>query len=552
MLFFTEIKNGVVLDSIQLHVGLHVVGRDPACAILLAHASISRQHATVDVVGEQRENRSKEEHLHEKLLVYLTDSSTHGTFVNKVKLQLGVRVKLRIGDSVKFGQSERIYVLETDEVEQETKPAKMVKQKVEKVEENREDAHSMQDYAWGMVQSEDHDQRDYLAWLDQARTGKIKVGVVILEKIEKLVETLERQEKRLESAEKEMRDIRKKQEKNIHENLFADKQKEVAKNIAGAEIKIDALHEEIRNAIDDASGHLRRPAKVTINVSDDDDEFYDRTASMKKESAANVVENEQSLLGKVGLLSKRIAQIVEKRDDLLVMNEKTDEDELDSFMAELDKNSREIEVKKLTVQLDVLEQELQRAHSLLKLIQVPKTKMFPASVEPFGRVVQEIATVSTQIAFEKPIPKVSIPDPVMKKPAVSVEPLPVPHKVPLVGPMLPPTRILASDKIKLQLDQPDDLMPVVPSDTIEEVTTFAGKSSFSNLNALLPDSGKGGLLLRKSKNTEAILELQAKKKKRSNAEGTQLVSAQEFESNWKPPQNQKGDGMTNLNAKFGY
>ena len=69
------------------------------------------------------------------------------------------------------------------------------------------------------------------------------------------------------------------------------------------------------------------------------------------------------------------------------------------------------------------------------------------------------------------------------------------------------------------------------------------------MNALLPECGKGGLVVRKSKHEEVIKEMQDKKKQKLN---TSVSIPNELEMEWKPPSGQSGDGKTRLNEKFGY
>lgn len=76
-----------------------VFGRHKSYAdVILQHPSISRQHAVI---------------LHGKSgNMYLMDlASSHGTFVNKRKLQPEQREPLREGDTIKFGASSRRYIV---------------------------------------------------------------------------------------------------------------------------------------------------------------------------------------------------------------------------------------------------------------------------------------------------------------------------------------------------------------------------------------------------------------------------------------------------------
>ena len=76
----------------------NIIGRDTNCSIVLNHPSISKQHAKIEIDVQSSFN------------VYLTDlNSTHGTFINDMKLNQGQTVKLKSGDVLCFGQSDIKY-----------------------------------------------------------------------------------------------------------------------------------------------------------------------------------------------------------------------------------------------------------------------------------------------------------------------------------------------------------------------------------------------------------------------------------------------------------
>ena len=76
----------------------NIIGRDTNCTIVLNHPSISKQHAKIEIDVQSSFN------------AFLTDlNSTHGTFINDMKLNQNQSIKLKSGDVLSFGQSDIKY-----------------------------------------------------------------------------------------------------------------------------------------------------------------------------------------------------------------------------------------------------------------------------------------------------------------------------------------------------------------------------------------------------------------------------------------------------------
>lgn len=64
-------------------------------------------------------------------------NSSHGTKLNKAKIPPQMHVKIKPGDQLRFGESTRIYLLQTEEVvDQEEEEREVVRKMIEK--QNRE------------------------------------------------------------------------------------------------------------------------------------------------------------------------------------------------------------------------------------------------------------------------------------------------------------------------------------------------------------------------------------------------------------------------------
>lgn len=102
------LRNGSIIDYIALSNRPYTVfGRAPDSDTVLEHPTISRYHAIVQYKAEFENGQPAG--------LYIYDcGSTHGTFVNKKRLEPKVYVRIKIGYIIKFGQSTRLYLVQGD------------------------------------------------------------------------------------------------------------------------------------------------------------------------------------------------------------------------------------------------------------------------------------------------------------------------------------------------------------------------------------------------------------------------------------------------------
>ena len=102
------LRDGSIIDYISLsHRPYTVFGRSPDSDIVLEHPTVSRYHAIVQYKSEFEHGQPAG--------LYLYDcGSTHGTFMNKKRLEPRVYVRMKIGYIIKFGQSTRLYIVQGD------------------------------------------------------------------------------------------------------------------------------------------------------------------------------------------------------------------------------------------------------------------------------------------------------------------------------------------------------------------------------------------------------------------------------------------------------
>ena len=103
---FEVLKKGVIIEDIDLTTkSFHVFGRLPSCDVTMEHPSLSRYHAVVQHCSIPNEKHSVGWYLYDL-------DSTHGTWINKIKVKPNTFYKLKVGHVVKFGGSTRLHILQ--------------------------------------------------------------------------------------------------------------------------------------------------------------------------------------------------------------------------------------------------------------------------------------------------------------------------------------------------------------------------------------------------------------------------------------------------------
>lgn len=106
-LFSLEVlKNGCIISNIDLtSKPFHVFGRLPNCDVSLEHPSVSRYHAVIQYKTSDSSNSEKGFYIYDL-------GSTHGTTVNKSRIEPKRYYRLRVGYVFKFGGSSRLFILQ--------------------------------------------------------------------------------------------------------------------------------------------------------------------------------------------------------------------------------------------------------------------------------------------------------------------------------------------------------------------------------------------------------------------------------------------------------
>jgi len=107
------LKSGVILEKIDLtERSFHIIGRLPSCHLSLTHPTISRYHAIIQYRAIADDKHSKGFYLYDL-------ESTHGTFWNGHRIKSRTYVRLHGGHMIKFGCSQRKFILQAPVDDQE-------------------------------------------------------------------------------------------------------------------------------------------------------------------------------------------------------------------------------------------------------------------------------------------------------------------------------------------------------------------------------------------------------------------------------------------------
>lgn len=183
---FEILKGGQIVEEIKdlQTKAFWTIGKLPNNGIVMAHPTISRFHAVLQYRPEVATNNDSDSSDDEDDKTNPTDStaqkpkiekgwylydlnSTHGSFVNKMKVPPKTYVRLRVGYMLKFGASTRNYILQgpgfDEEAESELTITEMKELKLKKLQEEqqkREEEEKRKEEAgisWGMAEDADEE-----------------------------------------------------------------------------------------------------------------------------------------------------------------------------------------------------------------------------------------------------------------------------------------------------------------------------------------------------------------------------------------------------------
>ncbi|KAF9569181.1 Kanadaptin [Mortierella alpina] len=387
--FFEVIKNGVIVDRIKApEKEFLVIGRLPLCDLEMEHPSLSRYHAIVQFKSNG------------ECFIYDLNSS-HGTKLNKTKIPPQMHVSLKPGDQLRFGESTRIYLFQTEqEVDQEEEERKMVTAMIER--QNRTKDHSQKQIQdeddgcnWGMQEdAEDEDDDDAL--MDGSVRRAVDPDAYYRKDPKKALRNyleskgfsceFEIEEDGPGHAREYTARIRLPIETSmgpVYGQATTGKKRDAEREAAlDACIQLDSRGMLGHNSSGEASAK-QRGKKVEYSDDDDDDDFYDRTtkkktAAKKTEQKADthesLLEKHKNLLLKMSALETRIQEYDASAAERKRLEESGD---LDAYMASLEKLGGDSKAKMQQTLASMKKEEKQ----LLQLIEYTKPIDFMAKIK---------------------------------------------------------------------------------------------------------------------------------------------------------------------------
>ncbi|KAG0353021.1 Kanadaptin [Podila minutissima] len=433
---FEVIKNGVVVDRIEApEKEFMVVGRLPMCDLEMEHPSLSRYHAVVQFKSNG------------ECFIYDLNSS-HGTKLNKTKIPPGVHVPLKPGDQLRFGESTRIYLFQTDQtLDQEEEERKMVEAMIEK--QNRARSQSRQDdeeeedvrFGWDQEDAVDEDDDDDDMQDNGVRRAVDPDAYYHKDPKKALRNYLESKGYAYEfEVEEEGPGHAREYTARIRlpiETAMGPVYGEATtgkKRDAEREAALDACIQLDKRgmlgqkaAASEGSAPSRR--KYDRSNSDDEDDFYDRAGAQKKKTAKappkaetheSLVEKHKNLVRDMSALEQQIQDYDAAPSARRALEDAND---LDAYMASLAKQGGDSKAK-MQQTLAAMKKEDKR---LQQLIEYTKPVDFLAKIGAPSSKAESVGSKNAEVETKRPAPEVEEEEEaVVKKPRV-------------LGPMRPPT-----------------------------------------------------------------------------------------------------------------
>ncbi|KAL7749416.1 hypothetical protein RI367_005287 [Sorochytrium milnesiophthora] len=485
------LKSGVMLGSVPLTgKRFFVIGRLPVCDIELEHASISRYHCILQY--------SSQGHW------LLFDCSGHGTLLNKTPIPKREHTRIRVGDQVRCGASTRLFVLQGPEDAPEPQPLDPASAE-KAIEQDAEEEEKLQ-VSWGFGEDAVQD-----AWAG-AQTDQYQIdedAAYYKDPRKTLTTWLANRGQELSfDFEEDGHGPNKQFIARLLVPMTSEgfdslpcqgiaSRKREAERIACLEAcaKLDAMH----LLSGKTPGQVRQERMKALlgdkDDGDDDDSFFDRTHDKRADPGT------KNNSGSSGPRIETYDTLLDKRRQLLAEIAALEHriEEVDRLTAEVDQDD---DVDAYLAHLQARDEAKGRSATKHEMRQsVQRLRKEVAQVDKLIKIAQPAHVTQASPASASPeIPNISAPTAVtVLPPASPTRPAATPSRA---GPSSPPAK-----RRRMQeppQEQRDDALPTRSPDVTMDMQQVAEDA---------PD---------------------------------------EEDENWVPPTNQTGDGMTSLNAKYGY
>ncbi|XP_063774965.1 LOW QUALITY PROTEIN: kanadaptin [Pseudophryne corroboree] len=409
------LKGGSVLSTMNVNdVSCMVFGRLPGCHVSLEHPSVSRYHAVLQYRSVAGSDPDEEPGF------YVYDlGSTHGTFLNKQRIQPKTYCRFRVGHVLKCGGSTRLFILQGPDEDQEAESEMTVTQ----IKEARRQRETLQKKMLG----DDSDEEEDGPNKGQGRTEQGESGAssgctwgmgedAIEEENDENPIALEFQEERealyLKDPKKALQGFFDREGEELEfeydeqgSGSWLCRVKLPVDDSSGKQLVAEVTHSgkkkdsarlcaleacrmlEMRGLLRQEAVARKRKAKRWEDedfYDSDDDTFLDRTGIVEKKRLSRMKkagkigekpETFESLTAKLDLVEKEIAEIAARlKTTQTGESQNSAQDPLDAFMTEMKAGSTMDSVtrKKLNLRSLELKKEQQRLKTLIKIVQPVK------------------------------------------------------------------------------------------------------------------------------------------------------------------------------------
>ncbi|GAB0094141.1 kanadaptin [Sergentomyia squamirostris] len=543
---------------------------------------------------------------------YLYDlTSTHGTFINKQRVPPKTYIRVRVGHIIKLGGSTRQFILQgpagDEEKESElsvTELRELKKQQaIEELkrqeerrqeEQRREKAREDQGISWGMGDDAEEEEVDLSVnpfaatnneqlFLDDPKKTLRgffeREGLTLEYKVEEMSQGTFVCRVELPIDDAQGRPL-------VAEVCHKGKKKECVVQCALEACRMLDRHGVLRQA-----NHEPLRKRVHKSDSDDDDDFLDRTGDVQRRrqrktasgsstalSYDDLLEQKRTLNAQIDEVDQKIEQFKDSERAAKESAENEDED-LDDFMTNLrpEKSIDKIEIKRLRMEQQRLRNELSRVEKLAKIAapHLPSIKSLSDAAETsekkkpvlplFGKrtrlkndfgVKREERKVNPETEDdgkeeveeefnEKPkkLKETELENPENLQSSVQ-EPAPQPIKI---IPAIPANK--SHSRVLGPTIDPELLKRIIQPEQEPSIPDTSGvKNKLPDQEVDEDDKSEQNV------NKRRKIRIRNREKGRDNIDMPDEDMEEDVEkfSGWLPPENQRGDGMTELNKKLGY
>lgn len=564
---FEVLKNGSIINSIDLTEKPYwVFGRLPTCDISMAHPTVSRHHAILQY-------REKVEGDEEKGFYLYDLTSTHGTFLNKVRIKPRVYVRVKVGHIIKLGCSTRNYILggPDDDAEEvsEFSVTQLKQKRLEELVNRQKEAElktkkeEVKGVDWGM--GEDAEEEDELMENPFAQTNNEELYLDDPKKTLRGFMDREGHSFEYDCTEQGVGQFLCKVvlplddprgRPIVAEVLHKGKKKEAFVQCALEACRILDRHGVLRQATHESRKRKSKNWEENDFYDSDDDTFLDRTGTVEKKRENRMkaklpqkIETYESLIEKEASMSRRIKEIETElevvRNAGKAKQQYEDEDSLDSFMKTL--KTPQVDKQKISkLKADLL--RLKQDHAaVVKLANLAKPADMPA-LKPQTSMKMPMFGKRTKLA------KLSVPAPVPVSDTVETDEIEEEAIEIKSEEKEMKSKDLKSDEGETKITETKP-KPIIKQ-TEDAVAVIENKNQVNEVNEpneieKNSEDVKKEEEKRKKKNMRRIQQ-RAEKMEVEKVKGYEADFSKEDYNMWVPPQNQTGDGRTSLNEKFGY